>query len=99
MKPYPASFPSTAIFSGMSREEIESILHCLGASQEVFPKGCAIFRAGDETESMGLVLSGNVLVIQEDLWGHRSIMDMIVPEIPSAKFSLPHRAVFSMSAL
>ena len=79
MKPYPASFPSTAIFSGMSREEIESILHCLGASQEVFPKGCAIFRAGDETESMGLVLSGNVLVIQEDLWGHRSIMDMIVP--------------------
>lgn len=28
---------------------------------------------------MGLVLSGNVLVIQEDLWGHRSIMDMIVP--------------------
>lgn len=38
MKPYPASFPSTAIFSGMSREEIESILHCLGASQEVFPK-------------------------------------------------------------
>ena len=99
MKPYPASFPSTAIFSGMSREEIESILHCLGASQEVFPKGCAIFRAGDETESMGLVLSGNVLVIQEDLWGHRSIMDMIVPGDSSAKFSLPHRAVFSMSAL
>lgn len=35
--------------------------------------------AGSSTESMGLLLSGKVLVIQEDIWGHRSIMDLISP--------------------
>ena len=33
-----------------------------------------IFRAGDSTEVMGLVVSGCVLVMQEDLWGHRNIL-------------------------
>ena len=38
------------------------------------PRGSYIFRAGDSTEVMGLVLSGSTLVIQEDLWGHRNIL-------------------------
>ena len=31
-------------------------------------------RTGDTAESIGLVLSGSVLVIQEDVWGNRNIL-------------------------
>ena len=33
-----------------------------------------IFKAGDTTDVMGLVLNGSTLIIQEDLWGHRNIL-------------------------
>lgn len=60
-------------FTGLNDEEILSILHCVNASKVSKPRGSYIFRAGDSTEVMGLVLSGSALIIQEDLWGHRNI--------------------------
>lgn len=61
-------------FTGLNDNEILSILHCVNASKISRPRGSYIFRAGDSTEVMGLVLSGSVLIIQEDLWGHRNIL-------------------------
>ena len=54
-----------------------AVLGMLGgvsASKITRPRGSYIFRAGDSTEVMGLMLSGSTLVIQEDLWGHRNIL-------------------------
>lgn len=61
-------------FNGMRDDEILSILHCVQASTTTRPRGSYILRAGDTTEVMGLVLSGSVLILQEDLWGHRNIL-------------------------
>ena len=61
-------------FTGLTDDEILSILHCVSAAKITRPRGSYIFRAGDSTEVMGLVLSGSTLVIQEDLWGHRNIL-------------------------
>ena len=61
-------------FTGLSEDEILSILHCVQAVEIARQRGAYIFRAGDSTEVMGLVLSGTTLVIQEDLWGHRNIL-------------------------
>ena len=58
----------------LSDDEILSILHCVSAAKITRPRGSYIFRAGDSTEVMGLMLSGSTLVIQEDLWGHRNIL-------------------------
>ena len=63
-----------AFFGGMSRKEIQAVLGCIGAYTVQPSKGKYIFRAGDSTEVMGLVLAGSVLIIQEDVWGHRNIM-------------------------
>lgn len=68
---------NTSIFAGMSKDEIRAILHCLDARRMHYAKGGYILRAGSGTEAMGLVLTGKVLVIQEDIWGRRSIMDML----------------------
>lgn len=61
-------------FKGLSDSEILSVLHCVNATTISKKRNSYIFRAGDSTEVMGLVVSGSVLVIQEDLWGHRNIL-------------------------
>ncbi len=61
-------------FEGMDDKEILSILHCVNGTVTHREKGSFILHSGDTTESMGLVLNGSVLIIQEDLWGHRNIL-------------------------
>lgn len=74
MEKYLPILRSCPFFAGLNDNEILSILHCVNASKISRPRGSYIFRAGDSTEVMGLVLSGSALIIQEDLWGHRNIL-------------------------
>ena len=74
MQKYLPVLRNCPFFTGLTDDEILSILHCVSAAKITRPRGSYIFRAGDSTEVMGLVLSGSTLVIQEDLWGHRNIL-------------------------
>ena len=74
MQKYLPVLRSCPFFTGLADDEILSILHCVSAAKITRPRGSYIFRAGDSTEVMGLMLSGSTLVIQEDLWGHRNIL-------------------------
>ena len=42
-------------------------------------KEAFVLRAGDTTDSIGLVLAGTVLIIQEDIWGNRNILSKARP--------------------
>ena len=74
MKKYLPVLRNSSFFKGLTDEEILSILHCVEATAVSKESDSYIFRAADSTEVMGLVVSGCVLVIQEDLWGHRNIL-------------------------
>ena len=74
MKKYLPILKNSPFFTGLTDNEILSILHCVKATAVSKKRDSYIFRAGDSTEVMGLVVSGCVLVIQEDLWGHRNIL-------------------------
>ena len=63
----------TALFSGISDEELAAMLSCLGARIGTFPKGSRLLRAGEAVEEVGLVLAGSALIVQEDIWGNRNI--------------------------
>ena len=67
MEEYLAVLRSCPFFMGLSDTEIMSILHCVNAVKASKASGSYIFRAGDSTEVMGLVLTGSTLIIQEDL--------------------------------
>lgn len=67
----------TILFRGMSPEETEKMLDCLGAESRQFAKDERIYCAGDTVKSMGLVLSGSVNVENDDLWGNKSILSHI----------------------
>ena len=65
---------TSGIFFGISEEETEKMLHCLEMRPETFQKDEYILRAGDRVEAFGLVITGKVLIIQEDFWGNRNIL-------------------------
>lgn len=65
---------TSGIFSGISEEETEKMLHCLEVRPETFQKDEYILRTGDRVEAFGLVITGKVLIIQEDFWGNRNIL-------------------------
>ena len=74
MKEFFPVIRSAPLFSGISEEELTVMLSCLRAEKRVFPKGAFVLRTGNTADSIGLVLSGTVLVIQEDIWGNRNIL-------------------------
>ncbi|MDO4296474.1 MAG: Crp/Fnr family transcriptional regulator [bacterium] len=77
MYPFFSIIQNSTLFSGIPAEEIESILHCLEAKTEDFPKNTYILRAGDKAHSIGLLLSGKALIMQEDFWGNRNLIAAI----------------------
>ena len=79
MKDFLPIIRSAHLFSGISEEELTAMLSCLDTRKESFPREAFLLRVGDTAESIGLVLSGSVLVIQEDIWGNRNILSKAEP--------------------
>lgn len=69
----------TALFRGSTPQEVEGMLSCLGAERRSFSRGDRIFRTGDVVTSLGIVLSGSVLIESSDLWGNTTILDSVGP--------------------
>lgn len=65
----------TALFRGVSPDEIKTMFTCLRPDTRTFRRGETILRAGDSVTSVGLVLSGSVSIESDDVWGNRSILD------------------------
>ena len=74
MEEFLSTIRSAPLFSGVSEAKLTAMLACLKAEKKDFPKEAFVLRAGDTAESIGLVLNGTVLVIQEDIWGNRNIL-------------------------
>ena len=79
MKDFLSVIRSSSLFSGISEDELPAVLSCLNMRKESFSKDCFLLRVGDTADSIGLVLSGNVLIIQEDIWGNRNILSKAGP--------------------
>ena len=79
MKDFLSVIRSSQLFSGIAQDELDAMLTCLGAKKVSLPKKAFLLRSGDTAESIGLVLSGSVLIIQEDIWGNRHILSKAVP--------------------
>lgn len=91
---------SAQLFSGISEEELSTVLSCLHAEQKDFSKEAFVLRAGDAADSIGLVLSGSVLIIQEDIWGNRNILSKAGPgQTFAAAFACAPGSVLNVSVI
>ena len=79
MKDFLSILRSSQLFAGISESELTAILSCLNTRKEDFPKESFVLYAGDTVDSIGIVLTGNVLIIQEDIWGNRNILSKVGP--------------------
>lgn len=65
------------LFTGIKESEMKSMLDCLGAVTKTYQKEEIVYAFGEETDSMGLVLSGSILIENDDIWGNRHLLNHI----------------------
>lgn len=53
------------------------MLNCLSAKKKKYQKDEIIFHAGDIVSSIGVMLKGNALIENDDIWGNRSVLDYV----------------------
>ena len=65
---------SSPLFRGIPEEEVAAMLSCLEAKTKSYPKDTFLMRVGDITDCLYIVLTGSILIIQEDIWGNSNIV-------------------------
>ena len=68
-------FANAPLFQGFEPGEREKILNCLQGKSRTYEKDELILRAGDVVSALGMVLSGSVLIENDDVWGDRRVLD------------------------
>ena len=67
------------LFAGLSKDEYTDMRKCECLQEKVFDKGEPILSAGDQTTHMGLILSGQVSIEINNLWGGHSMLNKLEP--------------------
>jgi len=62
------------LLSGIGYSEFEQIFNCVNAKVKTYDKGDTILLSGDQIKYVGLILSGGVKVIKDDVDGDVSIL-------------------------
>lgn len=63
----------------MDAAEVRTALEVLCAHERHYARGETLLRAGETTDSMGLVLEGSVTIKSDDVWGNRTILSHVGP--------------------
>jgi CRP-like cAMP-binding protein len=67
------------LFEGIDDKDLGSLLGCLSGRERIYEKGETVMFAGDMANAVGIVLSGSVLITEEDYFGNRNILSEIHP--------------------
>ena len=67
----------TALFNGIQPEEMNCLLGCIGGYVKNFRKGAYISFEEDNIKNIGIVLSGTIHIVKEDIWGSKIIISRL----------------------
>jgi len=79
MAEYAAVLKTVSIFAALGDAERASILRCLGTETKAVPKNGVILRAGEKPAHVGIVLSGTLHIVKDDLDGNRTLIAVVAP--------------------
>ena len=65
------------LFRGMTKNEITALLKSLNAREQDYEKNDLILHAGSKPGVIGIVLSGSVTILSDDIWGNRTILSHV----------------------
>ncbi|MGI6006103.1 MAG: Crp/Fnr family transcriptional regulator [Ruminococcus sp.] len=64
----------SALFAGIDDRDFMTMLNCLGSFVRTYEKGEVLSLQGEKVRCLGMVLDGTVHMVQEDLWGGKTIL-------------------------
>ena len=79
MQKYLPILMKTPLFRGIAKEDLLTMLGCLGARVECFDKKYTVFAEGSPARYIGILLSGEVQVMRCDYYGNRSLIGSVAP--------------------
>lgn len=62
------------LFKDIDEKDLLPLLSCLSVKESHYEKGQTVFYSGEKIKKFGIVLSGQVQIIQEDYYGNRNIL-------------------------
>lgn len=77
MKKYSNVLKTIKLFKDIEEADLQPLLSCLSARMVHYNSGQSIFLSGESIKQFGIVLSGQVNVVQDDYYGNRSILARI----------------------
>ena len=77
MKNYLDVLKTVKLFQGIEESNLQPLLSCLCGKVIHYEKGQTVFFSGESIGKFGIVLSGQVQIVQEDYYGNRSILAKI----------------------
>lgn len=88
------------LFKNISQEELCNVLQCLNAVFVNYTTGQYLYRVGDRTEVIAIVINGSFHIEKEDCWGNLSILADISPgEMCGEVFACIRESVISVNAV
>ncbi|QOX65659.1 Crp/Fnr family transcriptional regulator [Anoxybacterium hadale] len=69
---------NSSLFQGVSEQDLEAMLSCLGANERKYKKNDIILLAGTRVTSVGIVAEGNAQITREDAEGNRAILSELM---------------------
>lgn len=100
MQAYMDVLRACPLFDGMAEADIEAALACLSARPRSYPRRALLFAAGGADYTMGVVLSGQVDIVQEDFWGNQGILGRLdAGDLFAESFALAQVPVLPVSVV
>ena len=73
------NYQDIPLFENISEEDLNTLLLCLRSYERSFKKGEVIILDNESVHYIGIVLSGTVHMIKEDIWGEKALMTYMEP--------------------
>ena len=74
-----AELKNSPLFANIAGDQLETLLVCLKAVKRKYRKDEFVFITGDNAAKVGIVLSGGVRILMEDMGGQRTILEHAGP--------------------
>ena len=62
----------SSLFQGVSENDLETMLSCLGATERKYKKNDVILLAGTKVSSVGILVEGDAQITRDDAEGNRA---------------------------
>ena len=87
------SYSDVPLFEQIGAQELTALLRCLHGRERSYKKGEILIMDQDHVQQVGVVLSGSVHMLKEDIWGNQTLFGYIGPgQLVGEMFAVQRRA-------